>query len=124
MAEAFANRYGSDVLEAKSAGLMPVSAIDSGTMEVMLERGIDVSAHVPSLYVPQFAREFDLLVNLSGTPLRQFADSPAATIDWNVTDPYREDVEVYRSVRDEIERLVMLLILDLRSARRKAAVSK
>ena len=118
MAEAFANRYGSDVLEAASAGLYPIPAIDPRTVEVMEELGIDVSLHEPSEWDPIRATGFDLIVNLSGAPLR---GTPVETIDWKVKDPYRAKIEVYREVRDEIERRVMLLILDLRRESLRAA---
>lgn len=123
MAQGFATHYGADVLQAASAGLMPVPAIDPRTVEVMRERGIDVSDHVPAFYDRYLAREFDIVVNLSGTPLRETSLATRYSfIDWPVKDPYRADIEVYREVRDEIERLVMLLILDLRRLRKMVAV--
>jgi protein-tyrosine-phosphatase len=120
MAEAFANYYGKDVLIAASAGLMPVESVDPRTVRVMEERGVDVSLHAPSLYDPR--GEFDILVNLSGVPaLRPPADGGPELIEWQVRDPYNADLEFYREIRDEIERLVMLFILDLRRLRAKAA---
>ena len=118
MAEAFANHYGGDVLMASSAGLYPIPAIDPRTVEVMRELGIDVSSHRPSEWDPIRATASDLIVNLSGMPL---PGSPAETIDWRVKDPYRAEIEIYREARDEIERLVMLLILDLRRENLRAA---
>jgi arsenate reductase len=123
MAAGFANHYGEDVLVAASAGLMPVPTVDSRTVEVMAERGIDVSGHVPSLFDPFAARECDIVVNLSGAGLRDGLPGPRySLVEWPVKDPYRADIEIYREVRDEIERLVMLLILDLRRLRRMVAV--
>ena len=42
MAEAFARAYGSDVLEAHSAGLAPALALAPLTHAVMLEKNIDL----------------------------------------------------------------------------------
>jgi protein-tyrosine-phosphatase len=113
MAEAFANHYGKDVLVASSAGLMPVPLIDPRTVFVMEERGVDVSLHAPSLYDPR--GEFDVVVNLSGAPmLRSSANGNSDLLEWRVRDPYNANIDFYREIRDEIERLVMLFILDLR----------
>lgn len=112
MAEAFANRYGSDVLRATSAGLSPTPAIVPPTIAAMKEKNIDVSMHVPRLYDPLKARECDLVVNLSGY------DLPGApilrSVEWDVADPYGGTPALFRKVRDELEHRVMRLILDLR----------
>jgi protein-tyrosine-phosphatase len=121
MAEAFANHYGKDVLVASSAGLMPVASVDPRTVRVMEERGVDVSLHAPSLYDLR-GRELDVVVNLSGAPIHRYQmESSPEMIEWHVRDPYNADLEFYREIRDEIERLVMLLILDLRRRLRAKA---
>ena len=119
MAAAFANHYGKDVLIASSAGLMPVSSIDPRTVLVMEERGVDVSLHVPSRYDPT-AGEFDFVVNLSGFPMN--GAGPAKVVDWQVRDPYNANLDFYREIRDEIERLVMLFILEQRRLRSQEVV--
>lgn len=119
MAEGFANHYGKDVLIASSAGLMPVQYIDSRTVLVMEERGVDVSNHVPSRYSARNG-DFDFVVNLSGMPID--ATSGATLIDWKVRDPFNADLEFYREIRDEIDRLVMLFILEQRRLRSQAVV--
>jgi protein-tyrosine-phosphatase len=119
MAAAFANHYGKDVLTASSAGLMPVPFIDARTVLVMEERGVDVSLHVPSRYDARNG-DFDFVVNLSGVAID--ATSRAKLIDWKVRDPYNADLDFYREIRDEIDRLVMLFILDQRRLRAQAAV--
>jgi protein-tyrosine-phosphatase len=119
MAEAFANHYGKDVLIASSAGLMPVSFIDPRTVLVMEERGVNVSLHVPSRYDARNG-DFDFVVNLSGYPID--ATARATVIDWKVRDPYNADLDFYREIRDEIDRLVMLFILEQRRLRLQAVV--
>jgi protein-tyrosine-phosphatase len=119
MAAAFANHYGKDVLIASSAGLMPVPSIDPRTVLVMEERGVDVSSHRPSRYDARNGN-FDFVVNLSGIPID--ASSSAQLIDWKVRDPYNADLDFYREIRDEIDRLVMLFILEQRRLRSQAVV--
>jgi protein-tyrosine-phosphatase len=119
MAAGFANYYGKDVLIASSAGLMPVSSIDARTIVVMEERGVDVSLHVPSRYDARNG-EFDFVINLSGLPIN--GAGPAKVIEWKVRDPYNADLDFYREIRDEIDRLVMLFILEQRRLREQAVV--
>ena len=41
MAEAFANEYGKDKVEALSAGTMPANEVNPVVLQVMLEKGFD-----------------------------------------------------------------------------------
>lgn len=112
MAEGFANLYGSDVLRASSAGLSPVDSIAAATVATMREKNIDVSSHVPAAYEPSLAARYDLVINMSGYKLP--GAPPKQLQDWVITDPFRSSPAVYRAVRDELERRVMQLILQLR----------
>jgi arsenate reductase len=116
MAEAFANRYGADVLRAASAGLAPVPRVVPETVSIMDEVGIDISQHVPMHYEPLLAADYDIVVNLSG--FRLPGKPPKELVEWKVDDPFRQSPDIYRRVRAEIENKVMQLILRLRSGRR------
>jgi protein-tyrosine-phosphatase len=112
MAEAFANHYGPDVLQASSAGLSPTGRVARDTVRVMAERNVDVSSHVPSLFDPRNTPKYDLIVNISGIRLPGIPSEKL--IEWKVADPYNSPIEKYQAARDDVERLVMKLILDLR----------
>jgi len=112
MAEGFANKYGSDVLVARSSGLSPVLSVIPETVAIMEELNIDISGHVPMLYDPFLAGQYDLVINMSG--FRLPGKPPRELIEWKVTDPYMNSAEVYRKVRDDLEERVMQLILRLR----------
>jgi arsenate reductase len=114
MAEAFARAYGSDVLIPASAGLRPASAVASDTQRAMVEKNIELRDHFPK-HIRQLGRaHFDLIVNMSGTDLGKVPGD--AVIKWDVADPIRATFERHCEIRDEIERLVMNLVLDLRKA--------
>lgn len=119
MAAAFANRYGSDVLTATSAGLSPIERIPAETVAVMSELDIDVSGHVPRHYDPLEAMKCDLVINMAGFNLP--GPSAREAVAWVVPDPYGRPVDAYRPVRDEIEQRVMRLILDLRRRAKQTA---
>jgi len=112
MAEGFANHYGSDVLTASSAGLAPTQKLAPETAAIMLEVNVDISRHVPTRYDPLAVKNYDLVVNMAG--FRLPGPAPEASVDWEVTDPYRSAAKVYRAVRDDLEQRVMRLILDFR----------
>jgi arsenate reductase (thioredoxin) len=110
MAEAFARRYGADVLEAFSAGLSPALAIPAITREVMKEKGIDTGEQFPKPLRGELVERCDIMVNLSGEEL---AASPKVRT-WKVADPIGQKDDFHRHVRDQIEGLVMELVLELR----------
>lgn len=111
MAEGFARAYGSDVIEAASAGLSPTPQVAPETIATMAEKGIDISRHFPKPYDPRYARA-DLIVNMSGGALT--GQAPAEVRTWKVEDPFLRGKQVYQRSCQEIENLVMQLILELR----------
>ncbi len=112
MAEGFAARYGSDVLQAVSAGLAPAPIVQDLTKKVMLDKNININHQYPKDLASVDPATFDILVNMSGRKLA--ARSAADTRDWKVEDPIGKEESVYVAVRDQIEMLVMQLILQLR----------
>ncbi|MBS1824827.1 MAG: ArsC family transcriptional regulator [Acidobacteria bacterium] len=117
MAEGFARCYGSDVLIPKSAGLNPATNIMPMTRKIMSERNIDLGDVLPKPVSDHQGDPFDLVVNLSGRTLPPELRAPVR--DWKVKDPMGLKEQAYRDTADEIERLVMQLILELRMLRRK-----
>ncbi len=112
MAEGFARAYGSDVIEPVSAGLAPASIIQPLTKQVRDAKNINIDdLHAKDLSEVELDR-LDLIVNISGRPFP--AGVPIEIRNWKVEDPIGQDEETYIAVRDQIERLVMGLILDLR----------
>ncbi len=112
MAEGFARAYGTDVLVPASAGLAPAVRIPPDTIEAMGEKGIDVRDQFPKALRHLGRIHFDLAINMSGEPL---PDSIKCEVrSWDVEDPVSLQYEDHCEVRDQIERLVMNLILELR----------
>ena len=114
MAEGFARTYGSDVLIAESAGLAPAFSVAELTREVMAEKNIDLSHHVPKSLIEVDLGTFDLLINMSG---QRFPPPGRARVrEWPVEDPIGKPKDVHLRVAQEIENLVMHFILELRRA--------
>jgi len=114
MAEAFARAYGSDIMVAQSAGLMPAVDIAPLTRQVLAERNLNLDGHFPKSLEMAGREAFDVVVNMSGQPMSL---PKARVLTWPVRDPIGHPERVYRDVVQQIEGLVMGLILNLRSGR-------
>jgi arsenate reductase len=113
MAEAFARAYGSDVIVAASAGVAPALMVAADTHRAMREKNISLEDHFPKSLQQLANVHFDLVVNMSGVELH---DIEAPVRAWKVRDPIGTKYDVHCGVRDEIEKLVMDLVLELRRA--------
>lgn len=111
MAEGFARTYGSDVLKASSAGLAPAASISPLTHQVMKEKGVSTEEHFPKDVKQMDLGKFQLIINISGLPFRNHG---AKVENWAVRDPIGANEKIFRQVRDEIERRVQRLIIQLR----------
>ena len=117
MAEGFARRYGSDVLDPVSAGLAPAAIIQPLTKKVMAAKNISLDDVSPKHVLTVDLNDFDLIINISG---QQFPlGAPVEIREWKIEDPIGRSEETYIAVRDQIEMLVMHLILELRRAASK-----
>ncbi len=114
MAEAFARTYGADILIAASAGLAPAIKIAPDTLKAMGEKNIDLRDQFPKGLRHLGRSEFDLVVNLSGSSVPEDLASRTKILEWEVDDPVFMKYEQHCEIRDQIEKLVMSLIIDLR----------
>jgi protein-tyrosine-phosphatase len=112
MAEGFARRYGSDVMEPASAGVSPAAIVQALTKQVMQAKNINIDEQYPKDLGSLDVASFDLIVNMSGAKLP--ASIPIEVREWNVEDPIGRSEEIYCAVCDKIERLVVSLIVELR----------
>ena len=115
IAEAVARHMASDVIAASSAGLSPLGRIQDSTRKVLLERGIAVDSQFSKgLNDDTLLQPADLIINMSGYPGNSiFAGRKFE--DWDVQDPYGEDMETYRRICDDIEARVADLAARIRA---------
>lgn len=118
MAEGFARKYGSDVIEPSSAGFAPANIVQPLTKKVMEAKNINIDHQFPKDLDQVGVSQFDLIVNMSGNKLP--GNIPVEVREWTVQDPIGESEETYVQVRDQLEHQVMRLILDLRRDARKS----
>ena len=122
MAEALARAKASDVIEPSSAGLAPFGEIVGATRSVLAERGIPIDGQYSKALTRQACDAADRIVNMSGHPADViFSDQPEKVEDWQVRDPYGQDLEGHRHICDEIDERVSELA---RRLREKQAAAK
>ena len=111
MAGAFAKKYGEDKFIVSSAGNKPAEKVNSVVVQVMQEKGIDISKNKPKLLTFQMAQESDLIVTM-GCNDQGICPGPffKPTIDWRLEAPKGKPIEKVREIRDQIERQVQDLI--------------
>jgi arsenate reductase len=112
MAEAFANECGKDKFIVSSAGNKPADKVNPVVVEVMREKGIDISMNKPKLLTFPMTQDADLIVTM-GCNDQGICPGPffKQTIDWKLEDPKGKPIEKVREIRDDIEQRVQKLII-------------
>jgi arsenate reductase len=116
MAEAYANHFGNGKVQAFSAGSYPLGAIAAETYEVMRERGISLEGQSSKGLREVPVEEMDVVVEMGievACPIP--ADFRGRVVEWHVPDPYGRNMDIFRDVRDVIERQVVALLAELAS---------
>jgi protein-tyrosine-phosphatase len=113
MAEAFANEHGKGKYIVSSAGNKPADKVNPVVVEVMKEKGIDISNNKPKLLNFQMTQDADLIVTM-GCNDQGICPGPffKPTIDWKLEDPKGKPIEEVRKIRDDIEQRVKELIIN------------
>jgi arsenate reductase len=112
MAQGLAEAFGEGKIEVYSAGSRPSSHIDPLVIEVMKEKGIDLSARRPKSLDDLPPIEMDYLVTM-GCEETCPAVSAKRMIEWEIPDPKGKGIDVVRTVRDVIEKKVRALLEEL-----------
>jgi len=114
MAEGFTKYYGEGKVEAVSAGTIPSTEVNSIVVQVMREKGIDISKNKPKLVNNLMVREADVIV-VMGCDAQGFCPASflSKVVDWKLEDPKGKPIEKVREIRDEIEKRVKKLVEEI-----------
>jgi protein-tyrosine-phosphatase len=125
MAEAIARHNASDVIEASSAGLFPLGYVVGLTQETLRANGYPNEELSSKPLRRETMENSDLIINMSGQRLDHIfgSDNPGVNEarmsqkveDWNVEDPYGQDLVTYQKILVEIESRVLALAKRLRA---------
>ncbi len=116
MAAAFLAREAEGAVRVLSAGSEPASALNPAVLAVMAEVGLDLSERAPRVLTDEDAHSADVVVTMG---CHDACPTYPGTrrLDWDLPDPAGRPVEEVRVIRDEIERLVQSLSVELLSDR-------
>lgn len=108
MAEGWAKKLGSDVLEVYSAGTEEYPQVKPGAVQVMEEAYVDMSEHYPKL-LSDIPEEIDILITMGCNVVCPYVPCKHSE-DWGLEDPSGGPIEGFRNTRDTIKEKVEDLI--------------
>ncbi|OJX70196.1 MAG: phosphotyrosine protein phosphatase [Micrococcales bacterium 73-13] len=112
MALGFFQHYAAEHGIAWSGGSEPGNQVSPVAIEVMAERGIDISEEYPKPWTDEVVRAADVVITMGcGDACPVFPGKRYE--EWTLPDPAGWTVDGVRPVRDEIERRVLLLLEEL-----------
>jgi arsenate reductase len=117
MAEALARHLAADVIEAASAGVTPLGQVSPTSLRALEVRGVRADGQFSKSIGETSQFNPELIVNLSGIPGKSLFPF-AEVVDWEVEDPYGEELETHMRICDDIEARVKELAKRLRKRKR------
>lgn len=113
MAHGFAKAYGGAHVEVRSGGSKPLGYVLPEAIQVMRERGIDISRHPSQGFDEAWVRDqCDLVVTMGCGDDACPAFIGKRMVDWELDDLKGRPVAEFRRIRDEIEVRVRALLLE------------
>jgi arsenate reductase len=113
MAAALLDHHAGGRVVVRSAGSTPADEINSSVVAAMNELGIDLAKEFPKPLTTDAVEAADVVVTMGcGDACPIFPGK--RYLDWELPDPAGKSLEEIRSIRDEIDRRVQVLLDDLR----------
>ncbi|MEU4539564.1 arsenate reductase ArsC [Streptosporangium sp. NPDC023825] len=112
MAAGWLTHLAGDRIEVRSAGSEPAEAINPVAVRAMAEVGIDIAAERPKVLTVEAVRVCDVVITMGCGDTCPFFPGKRYE-DWKLDDPFGQDIDAVRSIRDEIRARVENLIADL-----------
>src|SRR5207249_10313493 len=96
----------------RSAGSAPGERIRPAGVEAMAELGLDLSKEFPKPLTDDAVRAADVVITMGcGDACPLYPGK--RYLDWDVQDPASRDIDTVRRIRDEIDRRVESLLVEL-----------
>ena len=112
MSEALFKQAANGRHTAASAGTTPAEHVHPEVLEVMRERGIDLSDRTPKPLTRELAEQADIIITMGCGDECPYIPGKRY-IDWDLPDPAGQPIEQIREIRDEIARRVQILVEEL-----------
>ena len=114
ISQALFQRAAGGAHHALGAGTTPAEHVHPEVVEVMRELDIDLADRTPQLLTRQLAEPADIVVTMGCGDQCPYIPGKRY-IDWELPDPAGQSIDRVREIRDEIDRRVRGLIIDLES---------
>jgi arsenate reductase len=111
-AQALARHHAGDAVRVRSAGSEPGSAVNPVVAQVLAERGLPVTGHVPTRLDNDLVEAADVVITMGCgetcpvLPAKRYED-------WPVDDPAGQDAATVRRIVDDIDARVRTLLTGL-----------
>ena len=112
MSKALFERAANGRHTALSAGTTPAELVHPEVVEVMRELNIDLSDRRPQLLTPELAEQAEVVVTMGCGDQCPYMPGKRY-IDWDLPDPKGLPLVEVRATRDEIDRRVTELLIEL-----------
>ena len=114
-AQVLAQHHGAGRVEVRSAGSEPGAGVNPVVAQVLAERGLPVTGHVPTLLDVDLVQAADVVVTMGcGETCPVFPGKRYE--DWPVDDPAGQDLETVRRIVDDVDARVRGLLAQLDGA--------
>lgn len=112
MAAGWMRHLAGDDVDVFSGGSDPAEEVNKAAVAAMAEKGIDISAEIPQPWADEIVRAADVVVTMGcGDACPVFPGK--RYIDWEVEDPSGKTIEEVRPIRDDLERRIRSLMMEL-----------
>ena len=115
MALGFFQQHAGDAAVAWSGGSEPGTSINPSAVAAMAERGIDISDEYPKPWTDEVVRAADVVITMGCGDACPILPGKRYE-EWTVDDPAGLDVAAVRPIRDDVERRVQNLLVELNIA--------
>lgn len=112
MAAGWARHLAGDRAVFFSGGSVPGPEVNPVAIAAMAEVGIDISAEFPKPFTDELVEASDVVVTMGCGDACPFFPGKKY-VDWELTDPHDQGIELVRAVRDEVEQRVRDLLSEL-----------
>ena len=111
-AKVLLDHYAAGAVDVRSAGSEPAASLNPAVVAVLAERGLDPTREFPKPLTDEVARAADVVVTMGcGDTCPYYPGT--RYVDWELTDPAGQPVEVVRGIVDEIDTRVRALLAEL-----------
>lgn len=112
MAAGFTAKLGGERVTVRSAGSAPKESISHVVLEAMAEVGIDITQEFPKPLTDEVVRASDAVITMGCGDACPIYPGKRYE-DWSLDDPFGQDLDAVRVIRDQIKQRVEDLLKDL-----------